>query len=48
MTDWQITTALIMGGIAVGLLYNISMKVEAMCRLMGERAAREDYDRISH
>lgn len=42
MTDWQITLALIMGGMGVGLLYNISMKVEAMSRLMHDRAARDE------
>lgn len=47
MSDWQINLAMIMGGVAVGLLYNISMKVETMCRLMNDRAARDDYDQFS-
>jgi len=41
MTHWQITIAMIMGGAAVGLLYNISLKVEAMSRLMHDRALKD-------
>ena len=47
MTHWQITLALIMGGMAVGLLYNISSKIDAMSRLMHDRALR-DHNRFSN
>jgi hypothetical protein len=43
LSDWQITVALVLGGAAVGLLYNISAKVEAMSRLLHKRAL-EDFE----
>lgn len=43
MTDWQITMALIMGGIAVGLLYNIFLEVRSIRRMMNhDRSIQSD------
>jgi hypothetical protein len=43
MTDWQITLALIIGGVAVGLLYNISVKMDEAVRLLRQIDGRDDY-----
>lgn len=48
MSDWQITLAMILGGAAVGLLYNINSRVEAMSRLMHEQALAEHERRSSN
>lgn len=43
MTSWQITMSILMGGVAVGLLYNISVKMDEAVRLLRQLDSRDEY-----